>query len=108
MDPSHGGPVAAGLDLGGRVNPAPHAATVALIASGIIDRKVRFGVLDESDFTAYVIPGTEGKTFFRRTQEDAVSEAWALIQLAEELRPNMEPTKSEQGRQNSNTGRDRR
>jgi hypothetical protein len=62
-------------------------ATVALIAHGIIERKVKFGALDASDFTDYKVPGTNGQTFHRRTMADACREAWNLVQEAENARP---------------------
>lgn len=67
-------------------NAAP-LATVALIAHGIIERKVKFGSLDSSDFSGHHVPGTNGVTYYQRTQRQACREAWALIQEAENTRP---------------------
>lgn len=62
-------------------------ATVALIAHGIIERKVRFGALDSSDFNHHTIPGSNGITYVQRTMRTACEEAWALVKEAENTRP---------------------
>jgi hypothetical protein len=61
-------------------------ASVALIAQGILERKVKFGDLDASDFTNYQVPGME-ETYREITIRRACEEAWAIVGMAEKTRP---------------------
>ncbi len=67
--------------------PKTSAAAVALIANDIITRKINSGGLDVTDFTDYIIPGTNGKTYRQKTMETACAEAWEMILAAEQTRP---------------------
>lgn len=57
-------------------------STVALIAHGIIERKIKFRELDESDFSGFIVPGTT-MSYGERTRLDACREAWDLVKAAE-------------------------
>lgn len=65
--------------------PVP-TATVALIAAGVIERGVKFGALEQSDFSDYVIPGTQ-RTYREQTFRAAAKEAWMLVEAVDETRP---------------------
>lgn len=65
--------------------PVP-TATVALIASAVIERGVKFGRYDVSDFSEYKVPGST-LNYRQRTFRDAAQEAWELVQAVEEKRP---------------------
>jgi hypothetical protein len=64
-----------------------NAGTVALIAQGILERKVQFGHLEAQDFSSLKPYGTGCATFREKAHEDACIEAWALVKKAEETRP---------------------
>lgn len=63
------------------------ASTVALIAHGIMERKVKFGHLDATNFTSMKPYGTGYRTFREQAQHEACIEAWDLVKAAEETRP---------------------
>ena len=63
-----------------------NAGTVALIAHGIMERKVQFGALEIGDFSPLKCYGTN-KTYLERTIHEACLEAWKIVSIAEETRP---------------------
>lgn len=67
--------------------PQANAGTVALIAAGIIERRVRFRELDQQDFSALTVYGTDGLSYMKRTMLAVCAEAWMLVEAAEETRP---------------------
>lgn len=67
------------------------AGTVALIASDIITRRVNFRELEATDFSSMKIYGYSDMSYIKRTMFDACTEAWLLIETAEETRPVQPP-----------------
>jgi len=67
--------------------PPVATGTVALITAGIIERKVRFGDLDATDFSTCMKYGGSKTTYLESTYKTAAFEAWKLIQAVEETRP---------------------
>ena len=66
--------------------PPIRRGTVALIASAIIERKMRLGILTKDDFTSFKIPGS-CESYSQRTMRHAAIEAWALIEAVDEMAP---------------------
>lgn len=63
-----------------------NAGTVALIAHGIMERKVQTGELEAGDFSPLKCYGTN-RTYLERTIHAACLEAWKIVSIAEETRP---------------------
>lgn len=63
-----------------------NAGTVALIAHGIMERKVQAGELEAADFSPLKCYGTD-RTYLERTIHAACLEAWKIVSMAEETRP---------------------
>jgi len=66
--------------------PVNHG-TVALIAAGIIERKIKFGDLVAQDFSSCKPYHSTCETFLQQTQESACREAWGLVKAAKRMEP---------------------